>query len=98
MVISVVDYETNEVAVKINVLINNDTYNISSTINDERFDQVPEDLMFIRTKWLTFYLSNIMDNVEDKLREGIISDIRLMLEQDIKYYNIIGGTYKLKEY
>ena len=98
MVISVVDYETNEVAVKINVLINNDTYNISSTINDERFDQVPEDLMFIRTKWLTFYLSNIMDNVEDELREGIISDIRLMLEQDIKYYNIIGGTYKLKEY
>ena len=98
MVISVVDYETNEVAVKINVLINNDTYNISSTINDERFDQVPEDLMFIRTKWLTFYLNNIIDNVEDELREGIISDIRLMLEQDIKYYNIIGGTYKLKEY
>lgn len=98
MFISVINYETNEIAVEIEIDISNDIYKIHSIINDDKFEQVPEDLLFIRTRWLTFYLNHLSEDKEIELQNGIINDIRIMLEHDIKYYNIVGGTYKITEY
>ena len=97
MNISVINYETNGVAVEISIEITDGVYKINSIINDDKFDQVPEDLKFIRTRWLTFYLNHLHEDKEKEMENGIMEDIRIMLEHDVKYYNIIGGTYKIKE-
>lgn len=90
MIINVINITTCETVVKINIADRKSLYKINVEIYDPKFDLIPEDLIFVRTKWLTYMLN---DNTFNNLYDNIINDIINILEQDILYYNLLGDSY-----
>lgn len=90
MIINVINITTGETVVKINIADRKSLYKINVEIYDPKFDLIPEDLIFVRTKWLTYMLN---DNTFNNLYDDIINDILNILEQDILYYNLLGDPY-----
>ena len=90
MVINVINKVTSEPVVEIYVADRKSLYRMNVEIYEPKFDLIPEDLVFIRTKWLTYMLN---DNNFSVIYDSIISDIIKILEQDILYYNLLGDSY-----
>ena len=90
MIINVINITTGETVVKINIADRKSLYKINVEIYDPKFDLIPEDLIFVRTKWLTYMLN---DNTFNNIYDDIINDILNILEQDILYYNLLGDPY-----
>lgn len=90
MIINVINITTGETVVKINIADRKSLYKINVEIYDPKFDLIPEDLIFVRTKWLTYMLN---DNTFNNIYDDTINDILNILEQDILYYNLLGDPY-----
>jgi hypothetical protein len=69
-------------------------FSIVPTIYDDTFSYLIDDLNFFRTKWMTRYLSNRLINF-NTIEKEMCDDFIDMMEDNIKYYNIIYGSYKL---
>lgn len=95
-------YELNSEAPSININIDfsDKMFIITPNIYDNLFLHLYDDLLFIRTKWHTFYLNYMNYETPAKsmidMKKGLVDDILEMLEHEIiscKLNNI--GTYKI---
>jgi hypothetical protein len=88
------------VVAEFNVEINNKTFVITPSIYDNIFLHLYDDLLFIKTKWLTYYLNYMRYEQPTKpvieIKEGIINDILEMLEHEMISCRLIdNGSYKV---
>lgn len=91
MKVKLVNTDTNNVVADFNMNVGDGVFSIIPIIHDETFSYLLDDLKFFRMKWLTRYLSEITKDIENEM----YNDFMDMMEDNIKYYNLVYGTYKL---
>jgi hypothetical protein len=79
------------------------SYILIPYINDESFTHLYDDLMFVKTKWMTYYLNYMCyDNVTkepEEMAQGIVEDLVEILEHEIIFRRLMEmGTYKIMCY
>ena len=86
--------DKDEISAEFNFNLNVGLFSIVPIIYDDTFSYLIDDLNFFRTKWMTRYLSNRLINF-NTIEKEMCDDFIDMMEDNIKYYNIIYGSYKL---
>ena len=86
--------DKDEISAEFNFNLNVSLFSITHIIYDDTFSYLIDDLNFFRTKWMTRYLSNRLINF-NTIEKEMCDDFIDMMEDNIKYYNIVYGSYKL---
>lgn len=86
--------DKNEISAEFKFNLNVGLFSIIPVIYDDTFSYLIDDLNFFRTKWMTRYLSNRLINF-NTIEKEMCDDFIDMMEDSIKYYNIVYGSYKL---
>ena len=94
MKILLYNLDKDEISAEFNFNLKVGLFSIVHTIYDDTFSYLIDDLNFFRTKWMTRYLSNRLINF-NTIEKEMCDDFIDMMEDNIKYYNIIYGSYKL---
>jgi hypothetical protein len=71
---------------------------LQPVIIDKELSFLTNDLLNIRTKWMTYYLNFTVydkDNNENKIEESMLNDIRIIIKKAMTYLNRKDGTYKV---
>ena len=86
--------------VEFKIEVTDRSYILIPYIHDESFSHILDDLAFVKTKWMTYYL-NYMTYDEatkepEEMLKGIIDDILELLEHEVIFQRLIcDGTYKI---
>lgn len=94
------DAKNDNVVVEFKIEVTDRSYILIPYIYDEAFNHLLDDLMFVRTKWMTYYLNYMSyDEVTkdpEEMLKGIIDDILELLEHEVIFQRLIcDGTYKV---
>ena len=100
MKIELCELKSNKASITINIELRNGMFVITPNIYDNLFLHLYDDLMFIRTKWYTFYLNYMNYKTPTKsrieMKKGMVDDILEMLEHEVISCKINNkGTYKI---
>ena len=103
MRIALCDVNDEKAIVEFKLEMTDRSYILIPYISDESFAHLYDDLMFIKTKWLTYYLNYMSYNEVTKepkeMEQGIIRDLIEMLEHEIIFRRLTEkGTYKIMCY
>lgn len=100
MKIGLYDLKSDKPSINIDIDFSNKMFIITPSIYDNSFLHLYDELLFIRTKWHTFYLNYMNYEPSAKsmfdMKKGLVDDILEMLEHEIiscKLNNT--GTYKI---
>ena len=98
MRISIFNLNTNKSVIEIKFELSKRMFIVQPVIIDKELSFLTNDLLNIRTKWMTYYLNFTVydkDNNENNIEESMLNDIRIILKKAMVYLNKKGGTYKV---
>lgn len=98
MRISIFNLNTNKSVIEIKFELSKRMFIVQPVIIDKELSFLTNDLLNIRTKWMTYYLNFTVydkDNNKNKLEESMLNDIRIIIKKAMVYLNRKGGTYKV---
>jgi hypothetical protein len=100
MKIGLYEIKSDKPSINIDIDFSNKMFIVTPNIYDNLFLHLYDELLFIRTKWHTFYLNYMNYEPSAKsmfdMKKGLVDDILEMLEHEIiscKLNNT--GTYKI---
>jgi len=98
MRISIFNLNTNKSVIEIKFELSKRMFILQPIIIDKELSFLTNDLLNIRTKWMTYYLNFTVydkDNNENKIEESMLKDVSIIIKKAIIYLNRKGGTYKM---
>ena len=98
MRITIFNLNTNKSVIEIKFELSKRMFIVQPVIIDKELSFLTNDLLNIRTKWMTHYLNFTVydkDNNENKLEESMLNDILIIIKKAMIYLNEKDGTYKV---
>lgn len=99
MRISIFNLNTNKSVIEIKFELSKRMFILQPVIIDKELSFLTNELLNIRTKWMTYYLNFTVydedNNNENKIEESMLNDIRIIIKKAMIYLNRKGGTYKV---
>ena len=94
------DANDDKVVAEFKIEVTDRSYILIPYIHDESFSHLLEDLVFIKTKWMTYCLNYMVyDDITkdpDEMLKGLVQDILEMLEHEIIFQRRMEmGSYKI---